>query len=165
MNKIFNSIIDSAPPPAKGWAIALIAILCLFSLGAKADDGASTGATTLKGSGTSADPYKLATKAEWNAFASKVNGGETGACAVMTANIDLGEGTLDGMIGTATKRFSGTFDGGGYTLKVNCTVPLFTVTIYFVAPFRFIKGATIKNLTTTGTFNNISGDFEYVSGM
>lgn len=127
-----------------------MAALCLFSLGMNADDGSTTETpVTLQGTGTSNDPYLLSTKAEWEAFAKKVNGGETGACAVMTADIDLGEGLYEGMIGSSDKQqYSGTFDGRGHTLNVNYTANAQDC----VAPFRWVSGATIKNLNTTGTF-------------
>lgn len=56
------------------------------------------------------------------------------------------------MVGTEAKPFAGTFDGGGHTLTIE-----YNNSESYVAPFRYIDGATIKNLRTAGTIksNNI----------
>lgn len=122
-----------------GGALLLLALLFMLPKQAWA----------LSGSGTSADPYLIATADDWNSFASKVNGGSTGICAKLTADINLGEGTTEGMVGkTSSYSFSGTFDGQGHTVTVN-----YTLTSSIGAPFRYISGATIKNLKTAGTYS------------
>ena len=50
------------------------------------------------------------------------------------------------MVGTETVPFTGTFDGKGFTLIVNIESMQQSA-----APFHYISGATIKNLTVTGS--------------
>lgn len=113
--------------------------------------------TTLKGDGSADNPYIIATDDDWKAFATLVSGGSTTACAKMTADVNLGEGLYAGMIGTETNPYSGTFDGDGHTLTVT-----YHASQSNVAPFRWIAGATIKNLHTAGTFT-VSN--QYVAGI
>ena len=42
--------------------------------------------------------------------------------------------------------FNGIFDGGGHTLTLD-----YSATADYAAPFRFVDGATIRNLTVAGT--------------
>ena len=82
----------------------------------------------------------IGSKADWQAFCNRVNNGETGLNAIMTADVDLGTDIV--MLGT-DKSYSGTFDGQGYTLSFN-----WTNTDERTAPFKYVNGATIKNLRT-----------------
>lgn len=50
------------------------------------------------------------------------------------------------MVGTENTPFTGTFDGHGYTLNVNIESMQ-----QGAAPFHYISGATIKNLTVVGS--------------
>ena len=84
----------------------------------------------------------IGSKADWQAFCNRVNNGETGLNAIMTADVDLGTDIV--MLGT-DKSYSGTFDGQGYTLSFN-----WTNTDERTAPFKYVNGATIKNLRTQG---------------
>ncbi len=95
------------------------------------------GASAWNGSGSSGDPYLIASPADWETFATSTNAySET--FFKLTADI-----TVTTMV-TAT--FSGTFDGGGHTLTFN-----YTATGDNAAPFAYITGATIKNLRVAGT--------------
>lgn len=92
------------------------------------------------GSGSSGDPYLIASPADWETFATSTNAySET--FFKLTADI-----TVTTM---RTKTFSGTFDGGGNTLTFN-----YTATGDNAAPFAYITGATIKNLRVAGTINS-----------
>ena len=103
----------------------------------------------VKGFGTEAHPYELTTAAELKAFRDFVNSGNTGACAVLTKDIDL-EGEAWTPIGYAseydeTKAYSGTFDGNGHTisgLNANAVVN---------GLFGYTNNAAIKNLTVAGS--------------
>lgn len=109
-------------------------------------------ALALSGSGTSTDPYLIATADDWNSFTKMANEYATkGICGKLTADINLGNGTTDGIIGKKYS-YTGTFDGDGHTLTVNYTSGGYT------APFRYIEGATIKNLKTAGIFT-VTGNF------
>ena len=103
-----------------------------------------------EGSGDTAnDPVKIESRADWNTFATNVNGGNSysGKFIKLTNNISVSTmvGTVSG--NTRDKFFSGTFDGDGHTI----TVSYDDQQNQGVAPFRYIKDATIKNLTTAGS--------------
>ena len=78
--------------------------------------------STLSGSGTASDPYRIENAAQLAAFAASVDGGSTYAdeYVVLGASIDLSDidswnpiGTEDGV----TAVFQGTFDGRGYSIR------------------------------------------------
>ena len=95
------------------------------------------GASAWSGSGTSSgDPYLIASPADWETLATSTDE-HSDKFFKLTADI-----TVTTM---RTKTFSGTFDGGGNTLTFN-----YTATEEEVAPFRYITGATIKNLRVAG---------------
>ena len=102
----------------------------------------------LQGSGTAEDPYLIPSVDAWNFLADQVNAGNTfsGKFFLQTANISVT--TMMGIDATG-HQFGGTYDGGGYTISVNLT----NNTNETTAPFRYIRGATIKNLHTTGSIN------------
>lgn len=90
---------------------------------------------------TQAAPITIASAGDWETFCTNVNNGNTysGKIVKMTENI----ATSVRMNGT----FSGVFDGGGNTLNVTISKD----NTEYLAPFRTISGATIKNLTLTGS--------------
>lgn len=98
------------------------------------------GASAWNGSGSSGDPYLIASPADWNTLASNVANGNTYSNTYFKLTADI---TVTTMV-TAT--FSGTFDGGGHTLTFN-----YTATGDNAAPFAYITGATIENLRVAGT--------------
>ena len=61
----------------------------------------------------------------------------------MAGDIDLGKSQV--MIGTEANPYQGTFDGNGYTLTVH-----YNSAEEWTAPFRYVKGATIKGLSVDG---------------
>lgn len=98
---------------------------------------------------------EIDTADELIAFAKRVNRGETKLDAKLAADIDLSGNALariavestNVMIGDSeANAYTGTFDGAGHTLTVN-----YDVSDDYVAPFRYVNGATIKNLTVEGT--------------
>ena len=111
-------------------------------------DSATEPVTTLK-AGT---PYiirwnadlDIKTTAEWDAFAEAVAGGNTFAGKLVKLANDIEVST---MVGDSENKFMGTFDGSGHTLTLNNL----SATTEFCAPFRYVNGATIVNLHTTGT--------------
>lgn len=107
---------------------------------------------TINGSGTAGDPYQIPTSAIWNAFAASVNGGSikfNDKFFKLTANITVSE-----MVGTEDNPFKGTFIGknGGttYTLTFNKGTSEAPFDEKYCAPFRYINGATIKDLNIAG---------------
>ena len=96
------------------------------------------------GSGTAADPFRIAAVADWNELAAALDGGADTAGKHFLLATNLSVTTMLGL-GSA-KPFQGVFDGGGHTL----TVALHE-TGSFVAPFSAISNATIANLAVAGT--------------
>ena len=88
--------------------------------------------------------YLIGTAADWKAFAelALVN---PKANARMTADIDLEDDqTMIGSVDDPSKYYQGIFDGEAHTLNVNYLAGS------FVAPFRYVMGATIQRLHVTG---------------
>lgn len=79
-------------------------------------NSSSKSTKALTGNGTQENPYLISTAEDLATFRDAVNGGQTDACAKLTANIDLsgtGEWTP---IATNDAPYSGTFDGAGFTI-------------------------------------------------
>ena len=89
----------------------------------------------------------IASASDWATFCTNVNGGNSysGKLVKLTADIT----TSTGMDTNHT--FSGVFDGGGHTLNITISG-----SSWYMAPFPVISGATIKNLTVTGSVTNTS---------
>ena len=99
--------------------------------------------------------FDIASKEDWKAFCDLVNSGQNAVDAKMTADVDLGTEIL--MVGY-DKKYSGTFDGQGHTLKFDWNAGEDNK----IAPFRRVKDATIRNLRTQGKITTKSSD---LSGM
>ena len=99
-----------------------------------------------EGAGTEQNPYLISTLRDWYMLCAQVNGGYSYAGQYFRLANNL---TVKGaMVGTdANHAFSGTFDGNGHTLTVryDCTYT------DAVAPFRYVDGATFKNLVVNGS--------------
>ena len=97
--------------------------------------------------------FIIRTKADYEAFAAKVNGGETDLNAIMAADVNLGSTTV--MVGSvSSKPYKGTFNGNGHSLTIDLTSYESNT-----APFRFLgDGAYIKNLHVKGSVS-CSGKF------
>ncbi len=81
---------------------------------------------------------------DWHNFAADVAGGNTyeGKVVRLADDIEVSE-----MVGTSEHKFKGTFDGQGHTLTLNDL----SASGEACAPFRYVEGATIANLHTTGS--------------
>ena len=94
--------------------------------------------------------YQIGTAEDFNAFAALVNGGEVNARAELTADIDLGTSfTMVGTADTQGKRYDGTFDGKGHTIKYALTTTESTVALFRYFGWRGI----IQNLKVEATIN------------
>lgn len=125
------------------------------------------------GGGTEQEPCRIGSKEELEFFAVQVDRfGSTGLCAVLTNDIVVNSGTFDeagrytpaagetvsGMnpIGSETQPYTGTFNGGGYTIRGvyrdnrEALNSLYSDAVYPAGLFGWLKGATVKNLTVTG---------------
>ena len=87
----------------------------------------------------------ISSAADWKTFCQRVNNnGEPFLNAKLTRDVDLGEEIV--MVGSVSYPYSGTFDGNGHTLKFNWNAGKDNK----IAPFKYVKDATIKNLRTQG---------------
>ena len=102
------------------------------------------------GSGNESETITIASKEDWKTFCDRVNSGQTTLNAKLTKDVDLGEEIV--MAGTADPSYynffyyTGTFDGQGHTLSFNWNAGKDDR----IAPFKYVKDATIKNLRTQG---------------
>lgn len=113
----------------------------------------------LSGKGTASNPYLIGSAADWVKFTQMIQDEQcTEQCFKLTADINV-----SAMAGTSANPFHGTFDGNGKTLSVNISS-----SEAGAAPFQYINGATIRDLTVTGTVrtsgNHASGLVGLCSG-
>ena len=102
------------------------------------------------------DYYEIASKENWKEFCDIVNGGQNKIDAKLMRNVDLGSEI--NMVGNDSKEYGGTFDGQGYTLKLNWD----SGSNGYIAPFCVVEGATIRNLRTEG---QITSNEKFLSGL
>ena len=87
----------------------------------------------------------ISSAADWKTFCQRVNhNGEPFLNAKLTQDVDLGGEIV--MLGSGSYPYTGTFDGQGHTLKFNWNAGEDNQ----IAPFYYVKDATIKNLRTQG---------------
>ena len=97
---------------------------------------------------TEKDAYEIGSVANWKEFCNIVSGGQNAVDAKMIADVDLGSDIT--MAGTDDHKYAGTFDGGEHTLTLNWN----SSSSRQLAPFLYVKGATIKNLRVKGDINS-----------
>lgn len=151
--------------------------------------GGITGTPALAtGSGTKNDPYQIGTAEGLKLFHDIVNGENgrvqnTAACATLTADIVLNDGTFDedgnytpgpSVAATPTEwtfigrdfdeAYSGTFDGAGHTIQgIYCNDQIKGR----AGLFGYVNGATIKDIKVTGyikTYGLAGGIAAYIRG-
>ena len=117
-------------------------------------------ASELSGTGTAGDPYTISNSDEWQSLASHVNNGNnfSGKYVKLTSDISVTTPVGYRVSDSDNKPFSGTFLGGGNTI----TVTLDDDGNQGLAPFRYINGATIKDLKVAGT---IASSQYHTSGL
>ena len=148
------------------------------------------------GSGTEPDPYRISTAEGLKWFRDVVNGmnGQTqnaGACAVLTADIVLNDGTFDEkgsytpvksgeaaekwtpigyegpLTGNPSLYYTGTFDGAGHTIRglyVSVADPSIDDAEVYLGLFSSVKDATIRNVTVTGYISGFAGNMGGIAG-
>ena len=137
------------------------------------DENRTAVARYATGSGTEQDPCRIGSMEELLLFRLQVNRfGRTALCAVLTNDIVINSGTFDAdghytsaagetvndlyAIGSKERPYTGTFDGGGYTVRGLCCSNKDIIdstvqdAVYPAGLFGWLKGATVKNLTVTG---------------
>ena len=104
---------------------------------------------TSTGDGTEGDPYIIGNTDQWETFAVYVNNGThnfSGEFVQLTADI-----SVTTMVGTSeANSFQGTFLGNNHTLTFTKGSSESAFNEQYCAPFRYAKGATIRNLKTAG---------------
>ncbi len=110
----------------------------------------------VSGAGTEDDPFLISNATEWNGFANGVTNGTTYSGKFVKLTADISVTTMAGA--SDANSFQGTFDGDGHTLTLNMS----DFTEQYLAPFRYVGNATIKNLKTAGT-RSTSG--QYAGGL
>ena len=113
--------------------------------------------------GTAEDPYIISNNDQWTILAAYVNGGNnfSGKVFSLVADINISTpvGLYDPNFNTYIfNSFNGTFLGNGHTI----TAALNNDDYQGLAPFRYIYGATIKDLKVAG---NIASNHNYASGL
>ncbi len=137
------------------------------------DENRTAVARYATGSGTAQDPCRIGSMEALLLFRLQVNRfGRTALCAVLTNDIVINSGTFDAdghytsaagetvndlyAIGSKERPYTGTFDGGGYTVRGLCCSNKDIIdstvqdAVYPAGLFGWLKGATVKNLTVTG---------------
>ena len=97
---------------------------------------------------TEKDAYEIGSVANWKEFCNIVSGGQNAVDAKMIADVNLGGDIV--MVGAGEHKYSGTFDGREHTLTLNWN----SSSSRQLAPFLYVKGATIKNLRVKGDINS-----------
>ena len=116
-----------------------------------------------QGAGTEESPYLISSADDWNTFVTNVNNGISFSGKVIKLTDDISVTTMAGSYQDDDnyQPFSGTFDGGGYTLTINVSNQS-----RFAAPFKCVSGATIRNLHTTGTIDGTgNSDGKLLAGL
>lgn len=124
--------------------LSILALLCLTVTSAMALDFA--------GQGTQELPYLITSIEDWNNLAEDVSSGKSysGKYFQLTDNISVTNMVGgDGSVGSSYV-FSGIFDGDGHTITFNSA----NATEQYIAPFRRISDATIKNLKVAGSVSS-----------
>ena len=143
----------------------------------------STAPADITGSGTAENPYLIYTAEGLKQFRDKVNAGETSLCAKLVCDIVLNDGTFDENggwsesgtpvawepIGGEYTPYSGTFDGGGHTIK-----GLYVKDQKFAGLFGCVRSYpsggkksdfTVKDLTVTGYIDTNCKGVVYAGGI
>ena len=98
------------------------------------------------GEGTEQSPYLISYTSQWDLLAERVAVGTDYSGKYFQLAADITVTTMVGIDGQHA--FSGTFDGGNHTLTLD-----YSTSADYAAPFRFVNGATIHDLTVDGTIN------------
>ena len=109
------------------------------------NDGAVS-ISPIAGTGTEADPFIISSTGEWNLFAYTIRNGNSYSGQFVKLDADINVSTIAGS--EESHPFSGTFDGGLHTITATITD-----NAAYTALFRYINGATIKNLKVAGTID------------
>ncbi|MBR0202411.1 MAG: hypothetical protein IJQ44_08130 [Bacteroidaceae bacterium] len=100
--------------------------------------------------------FPIRSAADWDTFRQKVEDAKNGSDVYARLYADI---TVSDYVGSSEGApFRGIFDGNGYTLTFNKS----GITEEYVAPFRYVGNASIRNLHTAGT---ISSGSKFIAGL
>ena len=97
----------------------------------------------LRGKGTENEPYIIDSDAAWKIFGSHVNTGTDYKDQYVKLDTEI---NITESVGTADNKFKGTFLGSGNTLNIELSASTDNC-----APFLYLDGATIRDLTVSGS--------------
>jgi len=115
---------------------------------------------TLGGEGTEEQPYLISSENHWNEFVNQVNRGNTYSGKYVKLTADISVTTMAG--GSESNSFRGIFLGNNKTLTFNKGMSSEAFGEQNCAPFRFVSGATIQDLTVAG---NIYTSQKFAGGL
>ena len=111
----------------------------------------TAGTYSVNGSGTEAEPYRIASQEDWNYFVSCLNSGSAPDNFNGTYfKLDADNITVNQRMGTNDHPFRGIFDGGGNKLTLDFGDPENYLNLECAAFYR-IDNSTIKNLVIGGS--------------
>jgi hypothetical protein len=113
------------------------------------------------GSGSETSPFLISSKADMEALATAVNGGNnySGKYFLLTRDLTGVNDTITTIIGTSDSNyFGGTFDGGNHEIAVKIHMGSSS---RFVGVFAYISDASIKNVRVTGSISCSSTAYSY----
>ena len=113
------------------------------------------GVWAYSGEGTEGSPYLISTSDDWAAFAALIESGDSFEGKYFKLADDV---SITSMWGTSGTHFKGIFDGDGHTITFERGDQMET----YLAPFRYIGGATIQNVKTGGS---ITTSRQFTSGL
>ena len=113
------------------------------------------GVWAYSGEGTEGNPYLIGTSNDWAAFAALIESGNSFEGKYFKLADDV---SITSMWGTISTHFKGIFDGDGHTITFERDDEMET----YLAPFRYIGGATIQNVKTGGSINTSR---QFTSGL
>ncbi len=102
------------------------------------------------GDGTENSPYIIHNTVEWNRLRQRPDYNDR--CFRLAADI-----TVNTMIGIEAQPFTGSFDGGGYSITFN-----YQADHEYAAPFRYVSGGSFKDLSLSGRINT---SMKYTAGL
>jgi uncharacterized repeat protein (TIGR02543 family) len=105
----------------------------------------------LTGTGTDSNPYLIHNASDFGSFAYMVNN-NVGVDSYYKLDDDYDDSiAIIDMVGSSDHKFAGHFDGNGKTIRVSYGSEDSPISVQNAAPFLFLDGASIENLTVIGT--------------
>ena len=105
------------------------------------------------------DEYTIKTAAGWGVFCGLLEGGTSFTGKTVYLDKDI---SVTRMAGSSSHKFTGTFDGQGNVLTVSCGTEGTPINEQYAAPFSYVDGATIQNLSING---DIYTSAKYAAGI